>query len=74
MLVLGKRFPEIGKQLAQTLRRMAHNSAEHVVKILPGIDIEVFAGFNEAHEQSRRPAAPLAADKKPVLAVMWNST
>jgi hypothetical protein len=53
---------------------MAHNPPQHVVQIFPGIDIEVFAGFNQAPEQYRRPAAPLAADKKPVLAAQGYRT
>lgn len=48
---------------------MAHDLPEHVVKIFPRVDIEIFAGYDESHEQSRRPAAPLAVDKKLVLVV-----
>jgi len=40
---------------------MVHNPPEHVVEVLPGIDFAVLAGLNEAHEQRRCPASPLAA-------------
>lgn len=46
---------------------MRHNPAEHVVKIFPWIDVEIFAGLNQTHIERRRMPAPFAADKKPVF-------
>jgi hypothetical protein len=55
------------------MNRMTHDPAEHIIEILPGIDIAVFAGLDEAHVQSRRPSSPFTGDEKPVFPFMLNS-
>ena len=45
----GQRLPLIRQQFAEAIDRMAHNPAEHVVEVFPGIDIAVFAGLDETH-------------------------
>lgn len=65
--VLGQRLPLVGEQLSQPGDRMAHDPPEHVVEVLPGINSAILAGFDEAHEKRRRPAASFAPDKEPVF-------
>lgn len=45
---------------------MAHDPPEHIGKILTGIDFEVLAVSDEAHEQ-RRPVTSFSPDEEPVF-------
>jgi len=40
---------------------MTHDTPEHIIEVLPGIDVTRLAGLNQAVEQCSRPAATLAA-------------
>jgi len=56
-------FPLVGQKFPQSADRVAHDSPQEVVEVFPGIDVAVFAGLDEAHEQGRGPATPFAADE-----------
>ena len=66
-IVFGQWSPLVGQEFPEPADRVAHDSPEEVVEVFPGVDVTVLAGFDETHEQSRRPAAPFAAHEEPVL-------
>ena len=62
-LVFGQRLPLVGQEFPEFADGVAHDPLEEVVKVLPGIDSAILAGFDEAHEQGRSPATPFTADE-----------
>ena len=61
MLILGNRFPLIREKLPEPADRMTHDSPQHVVKVLPGVDPAPLARLDQAQIQGRSSAAPLTA-------------
>ena len=58
-----QRFPLVRQKFPQPADWVAHDSPQEVVEVFPGIDVAALAGLDEAHEQSRGPATPFAADE-----------
>ena len=46
---------------------MSHDPPEHIIEVLPRIDIVILTGLDEAHVQGRRAAGSFAADEQPIL-------
>jgi hypothetical protein len=67
VVVLWEGLPLVGEQLPEVVDWMAHDAAEYIVKVLPGIDVARLAGLDQAEKKGRGPCAAFAACKKPVL-------
>ena len=39
---------------------MGHDPAEHIIEVLPRVDVAGLAGLDQAEEQGRCPCSPLA--------------
>jgi hypothetical protein len=66
-LILGQGLPSVGEELSQAIDRVAHDPAEHIIEVLPGIHPARLAGMQETEEESSRPRPTLACRKEPVL-------
>ena len=66
-VILGQGLPPVGEELSQAVDRMAHDPAEHVIEVLPGIHSARLAGMHQREEESSRPCPALACRKQPVL-------
>jgi hypothetical protein len=67
VVVLWEGLPLVWEQLPEVVDWMAHDAAEYIVKVLPGIDVARLAGLDQAEKKGRGPCAAFAACKKPVL-------
>ena len=66
-VVLWEGLPLVGEQLPKAAERMAHDTAEYIVKVLPRVEVARLAGLDEAEKKCRGPCTAVAACKKPVL-------
>jgi len=41
--ILRQGLPLIGEEFSEEIDRMAHDTLEHIIKVLPGIDLACFA-------------------------------
>ena len=69
-----QRFPLVGEQLPQAADRVAHDSPEHVIEILPRIDLAILAGFDQSHEQSSSTTSPFASHENPIFSAQGYRT
>jgi hypothetical protein len=67
LMIPGKGLPLVREELPKTSDRMAHDLAEQIIKILPGIHSAGLAGLNQAKIKGSGPGSALTAREEPVF-------
>jgi hypothetical protein len=63
VVVLGEGLPLVGEQLPEAGDWMAHDASEHIVKVLPRIDVAGLARLDQAEEQGCGSGTPVTGGK-----------
>jgi hypothetical protein len=70
----GDLSPAVWQEFFEPPDRMFRDASEHISEPDKRIDSDEFAGRNEAAQHGRSPAAVVASEKSPVIAVMYTCT
>jgi hypothetical protein len=65
-----ERFPVVREQFGEPIHRMQGNTREHIAELGERLNAATLAAGNEAHQDSRCPAAFIAPEERPLAPSM----
>lgn len=63
VVILGERLPLVGEQLPEAADRMAHDTTQYIIKVLPRVAVAGLARLNQAEEQACGPCTPFTGSE-----------